>query len=297
MTNDPFAGMDDDLDGAPLGQTKKADTTLADAQVARYEESCPSCHGSGRFVGYSGRSLGSCFKCNGTGRLAFKTSPDYRAKAKTAYAARKERDAAVVRDNVKVFAEAFAADYEWMLAKRDRFEFAANMCDTLVRYGYLTEKQHAAVTRLRIADADRDATRAAEAVARVVNAPAIDISAIETAFAHAKGKGIKKPKMKLAGFKFSEAPAHGVNAGSLYVVRVEDDQYLGKIAGGKFVKVRDCNDAAQAEVLAVAADPHNAAIAYGRRTGSCAICSRELTNHASIDLGIGPICAEKYGWL
>ncbi len=53
----------------------------------------------------------------------------------------------------------------------------------------------------------------------------------------------------------------------------------------------------QAEVLAVASDPHNAAIAYGRRTGNCAICGRELTNHASIDLGIGPICAEKYGWM
>lgn len=31
-------------------------------------------------------------------------------------------------------------------------------------------------------------------------------------------------------------------------------------------------------------------------TGVCCICGRELTNHASIDAGIGPICADKYGW-
>jgi hypothetical protein len=79
-------------------------------------------------------------------------------------------------------------------------------------------------------------------------------------------------------------------------VRVEDDQYLGKVQDGKFSRVRECDDATQAQVLEVASDPHNAAIAYGQRTGNCAICSRELTNHASIDLGIGPICAEKYGW-
>lgn len=33
---------------------------------------------------------------------------------------------------------------------------------------------------------------------------------------------------------------------------------------------------------------------YGRRTGSCMICSRELTNPESITNGIGPICASKF---
>jgi len=42
-----------------------------------------------------------------------------------------------------------------------------------------------------------------------------------------------------------------------------------------------------------ATDPLAAAIAYGRETGSC--CGRELTNKVSIDLGIGPICREKWG--
>ena len=44
-----------------------------------------------------------------------------------------------------------------------------------------------------------------------------------------------------------------------------------------------------------ATDPLAAAIAYGRETGSCSCCGRELTNKVSIDLGIRPICREKWG--
>jgi hypothetical protein len=38
-----------------------------------------------------------------------------------------------------------------------------------------------------------------------------------------------------------------------------------------------------------------AAVRYGRQTGRCSCCGRELTNKASIDAGIGPICASKWG--
>jgi hypothetical protein len=34
--------------------------------------------------------------------------------------------------------------------------------------------------------------------------------------------------------------------------------------------------------------------AYGRQTGSCCQCGRELTNESSIAAGIGPICAGKF---
>ena len=33
-----------------------------------------------------------------------------------------------------------------------------------------------------------------------------------------------------------------------------------------------------------------------RLTGACSCCGRELTNQVSIDRGIGPICAVKFGW-
>jgi len=301
--NDPFH-FEDDLDDAvivPMTEIERAESQrLAQFEVDRarpsHTEDCGNCRGTGRFRLRNGAS-GSCFKCNGTGKLVYKTSKTQRNAARV----KREATADQKRVDLQAAREAWIAanrdDFAWMKAKEETFEFARSMYDALMQYGTLTPRQHETVTRLRLADAERAAARQAEAIARQANAPAIDVSAIETAFAHAKGKGIKKPKMKLAGFKFSEAPAHGRNAGALYVVRVSDDQYLGKVLDGKFTRVRECDEATQAEVLAVASDPHNAAIAYGRRTGNCAICGRELTNHASIDLGIGPICAEKYGWM
>ena len=45
----------------------------------------------------------------------------------------------------------------------------------------------------------------------------------------------------------------------------------------------------------VAKDPAAAARLYGQETGECACCGRELTRKESIDRGIGPICAERFG--
>lgn len=301
--NDPFHGLEDDLDDvfAPADddQPKRPLPTLKEAQQAvglGYTEKCRQCNGRGRFISYAGRDCGPCFACKGKGTKTFKTSPQAREKARVANARKADEKRVQIQESVQAWQRDNADDFAWIMSKRESFDFANSMADALTTYGSLTERQHATVTRLRLADIERQAQRAREAAARQANAPAVNIEAIEKAFATAQEKGIKRPKMRLAGFKFSLAPAHGRNAGALYVVRVEDDQYLGKIAGGRFVRVRECDDATESQIVEVASDPHNAAIAYGQRTGSCAICGRELTNHASIDLGIGPICASKYGW-
>jgi len=44
----------------------------------------------------------------------------------------------------------------------------------------------------------------------------------------------------------------------------------------------------------LAADPLAAAAAYGRDTGECGICHRELTNPESVAAGIGPICRSRF---
>ena len=170
------------------------------------------------------------------------------------------------------------------------------MLEALRKYGHFTPKQEAAVRNAAAKSAARRAQWAAEKAAAASNAPAVDVSLIEKAFATAQANGIKRPRMVLDGIKFSLAPAHGRNAGALYVVRKSDDQYLGKIMGGVFSKVRECSIEQEAEIVRVASNPHAEAVAYGKRTGVCCICGRELTNHASIDAGIGPICADKYGW-
>jgi hypothetical protein len=162
---------------------------------------CRKCKGGGKFISYSGRAVGNCFTCNGTGFV-------------------------------------------------------------------IPEKR--------------------------TDGAAIDVSKIEASFATALQNRIKRPKLRLASFMFTRAPDTGKNAGSIYVK--EGEAYLGKVTGGEFLPTRECGDERKAKVVAVASDPATAAKAYGLRTGSCSCCGRELTNGVSIDLGIGPICAEKYGW-
>jgi len=122
----------------------------------------------------------------------------------------------------------------------------------------------------------------------------LDVSAIAAAFASAREAGIKSPKLRLDTFIFSRAPDTGANAGAIYVK--QDGEYLGKVANGLFRPTLACEPATKARVIAVASDPHNAAKAYGAKTGSCACCGRELVNGESISLGIGPICRDKFGW-
>ena len=66
------------------------------------------------------------------------------------------------------------------------------------------------------------------------------------------------------------------------------------LLGGKFLA--RCTQEAMDAVLSIAADPLGKAIEHGKLTGRCAICNRKLTDEDSTGRGIGPICAEKFGW-
>jgi len=306
--NDPFHGLDDDLNdlfGGPVNADDgAAGKSLAQAEADRiasqsFSEPCRACRGTGRFVSYSGRTVGPCYKCKGTGKLVFKTSPDVRAKAAAKRAADADQKRIDLQAARKRWIEANPADFEWMRTKSESdrpFEFAVSIMEAFFKYGSLTERQHAAVTRLRLADEERKAARKVEAERRAANAPVVNLDKIEEAFSAAQANGIKRPKLRLDTFKFSLAPAHGMNAGAIYAVDADSDQYLGKIKDGRFMRVRECSDDQEARIIAVCANPKAAAIAYGKRTGKCCICGRELTNHESIDLGIGPICAGRMGW-
>ena len=127
------------------------------------------------------------------------------------------------------------------------------------------------------------------------NALSVDVTAINEAFDVALSNGLKRPKVRLPGFIISLAPASGANAGSLYV-KDSDNVYLGKITDGKFFESSDCDNEQTKAMVEVLEDPLNAAKAYGQKTGRCSCCGRELTNHDSIEAGIGPICAENFGW-
>ncbi len=206
----------------------------AKAHTSRLD--CEKCGGSGKFRSRSGRIVGSCFTCNGSGLAHI---------------------APIAKPGD---CEKCAGTGEW---RPGRPCFGCN------------------------------GTGKAP-VARA--ATAIDVSAIATAFAKARENSVLRPKLRLAQFIFSRAPDSGKNAGSIYVKRADDDTYLGKVTDGRFVPSYACPDLTIAQVVEVAADPASAAKAYGLRCGICSCCGRTLTNGESVDLGIGPICREKFGW-
>lgn len=255
-----------------------------------FYEPCKKCGGTGRFQrGYS--FVGQCFACKGKGKLAFKTAPEVRAQARQSKADKlKATRDAFITENAHMFGCLIAMAVEG-------HRFAASMVEAVNQYGFLTERQLEAAKRT-VADAEaRKAERAAFAQKAVTEAKAIDVSKIVAAFAVAMGNDVKRPKLRLDTFKFSRAPDTGKNAGSIYVTRIEGDEYLGRVTPeGQFIKNRSCTEEEEQRILAAASDPAAAAVAYGKREGRCSICALPLTNHESIDLGIGPICASKWGF-
>jgi hypothetical protein len=105
---------------------------------------------------------------------------------------------------------------------------------------------------------------------------------------------LKRPKFRSATLDLSLAPAHGRNAGAIYVID-KADNYLGKVIAGRFQAARAAGPETLPELARIATDPKGVAVSYGRLTGACGCCGRELTDPKSVEMGIGPICAEKWG--
>lgn len=303
MTDASFASQFEDDFGAPaapVGAKKPVDPassahpvnpTMARAVGPAHIEKCPSCRGTGQFVSWSGRVVGQCFKCKGKGERTFRSNAADRAQNRAKAA---ERKASKAEQALADFAAQHPSEAAWIEGARGNFDFAQSMHDAIQKFGSLTERQLAACTSA----AAKNAARQTERAAAVEAAPAIDMAKIEAAFAAARGNGLKSLKLRIGELVISPAKATSANAGALYVKSkgsFDNSTYFGKIMGGKFLKSRDCDAATEALIISTATNPLAAAIAYGKATGICSCCGRELTNKVSIDLGIGPICREKWG--
>lgn len=286
-----FDNLKDDLEAiyAPSKTIAKEAPSLASML---YKQPCKKCGGKGSvLIGYSYQRLAQCFACKGKGILEFKTSPEHRARAKANTQARKDRAQKEVLARADEWRTANELEAKWLDQAASRgFEFAVSLRNNLNKFGHLTENQIAAIRRGIV----RDDEHKAEQEQRAVNAPTVTVEAIETAFGNAKEAGIKWPRLRLDDFVFSPAGANSKNAGAVYVKR--DEIYLGKVLDGKLFVSRDCDDQTRDHIVALASDPHTAAVAYGKKFGKCSVCNRELSDPESIERGIGPICAGRYGW-
>jgi len=184
-----------------------------------------------------------------------------------------------------VWASQHADVLDWLESKwNSGNEFAASLSRYYGRNLRLTENQVAAV---------RKAIPAKEAAQ--TNVAGAGFTRLLEAFNKAAETGLKFPSIRVGELKFSLAPSYGQNAGNVYVKR--GDLYLGKInPQGNLSASRDCDNNDRVDIARVGADPLAQAIAHGKQTGKCSCCGRELTDPVSIERGIGPICAERFGW-
>lgn len=177
---------------------------------------------------------------------------------------------------------------EWL---RDQkwSSFAVSLADQFDRSGSLSDKQVAAAVSMREKCARKAPQPCPAPEERPTEAP-IDLSDIPAGrYAVPSGETrlkvlIDKPgedDPKWSGWTFvKDAAVYG--SGQSYGSQRPGSVYRGKI---------------QDELREIALDPRAASAAYGRLTGTCGMCGRDLENEESVARGIGPHCAKKAGWL
>ena len=179
-------------------------------------------------------------------------------------------------DNKKIF-DALKEISSWN-------SFAASLIDQIATRGSLSEKQMIAASAMLMKIKKNKEERQSNIVS-------IDLSNVKKIFDKAH-EAIKSPKFRVDNIVLSRAPDSGVNAGAIYVK--VDGEYAGKVTGGYFLPF-NAPEGTLEKLQEIAKDPLGSAVAYGKRTGNCSACGRDLTNHGSIEKGIGPICAERWG--
>jgi len=271
--------MADELDNLLASPLRTQPAAPDGYKPPTFEEPCRKCRGSGQWrPGYM------CFACNGKGKVVYATSPEARAKGRVQSVKTKQRKAAEKAEGAEAFKIEHPDVWAWM--DGSTYPFAVSLRGALETWGGLTDNQLSAAKN---AIAKLGAARADAAA----NAKPIELTAIMACFATASAK-LKKPRLNVAGFTIQAAGAASKWPGSLYVRA--DRAYLGRITDGQFFKSGTCTQEQSNALIELAADPQGAAIAYGKMNGACAICNRTLTDAESVARGIGPVCAENFGW-
>lgn len=298
--------FNDSLDALFAGDTGPVRTSPVRAPVdftpaveRSHTEPCGKCGGNGKFIGYTGRVVGNCFTCKGTGKMTFKNSADTREANRAKVAARKANRQA---EDLQTWATNNPAEFAWLESTAPRWALAASLLDAVKQYGDLTEKQLAVVHNGMARDAAR-----AEARANVPAPSTIDISKLTAAFSVAVERATRpgqmgtfvKPIRLLAdngvSLKFAPGSPGSQWEGQMFV-KTEDGKKLGSIKDGKFSRKFDCTEVEAAAVLDCAQDPEKTVVAYAKAYSKCGVCGRGLLNDESIARAMGPICAARFGW-
>lgn len=169
--------------------------------------------------------------------------------------------------------------------------FASSLIDQFNRRGSLSDKQWPWVEKL----IERATPKPVE------EKKTVNLKPLQKLFETAS-EGLKKPRVAFscsAGeFMVSRAADNSRNPGHLYVKDL-GGTYLGKVdpcgrlhmssyAGMEYEHVFEALEG-------FASNPAERAAAYGKETGNCCFCMKRLTDTRSVEVGYGPICADRWG--
>jgi len=162
--------------------------------------------------------------------------------------------------------------------------------DLAAKFNRLSEKQYAWAHKLAVDNTQPQ---------KVDNTQPSQFEALFNAFEAAKAKGAKRLTLRFEGVNVK--PNRDLSA--LWVTSQTEKEegnyclqpkYLGKVTRSALDS--RLPDNVKEVILQASNDPLTAAIRYGKVSGECSCCGRELTDPQSIEQGIGPICARKFGW-
>lgn len=133
---------------------------------------------------------------------------------------------------------------------------------------------------------------------------ASDVRGIFAIFDTAAQRGLKYPKVHLVASDGTPVVFNRAGEKSQYTgqVMITDGgpygvgRYFGRVdIVGMLTEGPKMTAQVRELVEAFAIDPARVAAEYGKTTGSCCFCSRTLETDESLDVGYGPVCADKFG--
>jgi hypothetical protein len=126
-----------------------------------------------------------------------------------------------------------------------------------------------------------------------------DASGIVAFLTAAQSRGLKFPKVRFLApdrrreLRLSVSGAQSRVPGSVQVTLGRE--WIGRIEPTGAIRGRLANEKAVLDELeAIAADPAAKAAEYGALMSRCSFCGLALTDQGSIEVGYGPVCAQKY---
>lgn len=135
--------------------------------------------------------------------------------------------------------------------------------------------------------------------------PAVRLDSLAKFMLGASARGLRAPKARFAAPGGGELVVYVASVrskvpGAVNVLTRDSagaESWLGRVtAAGEVqgVKLLGAPEVLSA-LEAVERDPARAAAEYGALEGRCSFCGLALTDQGSVEVGYGPVCAEKYG--